>query len=81
MDNKQERRDEIQRKIRELERELTEIDLQDKPLGDWNTEREEQLQKEIETLRLELDVLANANPSITKQVKAKNLQTNSRQSP
>jgi len=58
MDNKQERRDEIQRKIRELKRELTEIDLQDKPLGDWNTEREEQLQKEIESLRLELDKLS-----------------------
>jgi len=58
MVNKQERRDEIQGKIRELERKLTEIDLQDKPLGDWNTEREEQLQKEIETLRLELDKLS-----------------------
>ena len=58
MDNKQERRDEIQRKIRESKRELTEIDLQDKPLGDWNTEREEQLQKEIETLRLGLDKLS-----------------------
>ena len=57
MDNKQERLDEIQRKIRELETELTKIDLQDKPLGDWNTEREQQLQKEIETLRLELDKL------------------------
>ena len=51
MENKQEQRDQIQRKIRELERELTGIDLQ---LGDWNTEREEQLQKEIESLRLEL---------------------------
>ena len=58
MDNKQERRDEIQRKIRELERELTEIDLRDKPLGDWNTEREEQLGKEMEGLRLELDELS-----------------------
>ena len=58
MDNKKERLDEIQRKIRELERELTEIDLQDKPLGDWNTEREEQLRKEIETLQLELDKLS-----------------------
>lgn len=50
--------DEIQRKIRELEKELTEIDLQDKTLGDWNTKREEQLQKEIESLRLELDKLS-----------------------
>jgi len=58
MDNKQERRDEVQRKIRELERELTEIDLPDKPLGDWNTEREEQVEKEIENLRLELDELS-----------------------
>ena len=58
MDNKQERRDEIQRKIRELEGELTEIELQDKPLGDWNTEKEEQLEKEIESLRLELDGLS-----------------------
>ena len=58
MDNRQERRDEIRRKIRELERELTEIDLQDKPLDDWNTEKEEQLQKEIESLRLELDRLS-----------------------
>jgi hypothetical protein len=58
MDNKQERRDEIQRKIRELERELTEIDLQDKPLDDWNTEREEQLEKEIKNLRLGLDELS-----------------------
>ena len=58
MDNRKERRDEIRRKIRELERELTEIDLQDKPLGDWNTGREEQLQKEIENLRLELDKLS-----------------------
>ncbi len=58
MDNKQEQRDEIQRKIRELERESTEIDLQGKPLGDWNTEREEQLQKEIESLELELDNLS-----------------------
>ena len=57
MDNKQERRDEIKRKIRELELKLTEIDLRDKPLGDWNTEKEEQLEKEIETLRLELDKL------------------------
>ena len=57
MDNKQERLDEIQRKIRELETELTKIDLQDKPLGDWNTDREQQLQKEIETLQLELDKL------------------------
>ena len=47
MDNRQEQRDEIRRKIRELERELTEIDLQDKTPGDWNTEREEQIQKEI----------------------------------
>lgn len=58
MDNKQEQRDEIQGRIRELERELTGIDLQ---LGDWNTEREEQLQKEMETLRLELDKLGHAN--------------------
>jgi hypothetical protein len=58
MDNKQERQDEIQRKIRELERELTEMYLQDKPFGDWNTEREEQLEKEIENLRLELDELS-----------------------
>jgi len=58
MDNKQEQRDEIRRKIRELERELTEIDLQDKTLSNWNTEREEQLQKEIESLRLELDKLS-----------------------
>jgi hypothetical protein len=58
MDNKQERRDEIQRKIRELDRELTEIDLQDKPLGDWNTEREEQLEKETDNLRLELHELS-----------------------
>jgi hypothetical protein len=58
MDNKQQRRDEIQRKIGELERELTEIDLQDKPLVDWNTEREEQLEKGIEGLRLELDELS-----------------------
>ena len=58
MDNKQERRDEIKRKIRELELKLTEIDLRDKPLGDWNTEKEEQLEKEIETLRLELDKLS-----------------------
>ena len=58
MDNKQEQRDKIRRKIRELERELTEIDLQDKTLSNWNTEREEQLQKEIESLRLELDKLS-----------------------
>jgi len=58
MDNKQERRDEIQRKIRELERELTEIDLQDKPLDDWNTERDEQLEEEIKNLRLGLDELS-----------------------
>jgi len=57
MENKQEQRDQIQRTIRELETELTGIDLQ---LGDWNTEREEQLQKEIETLRLELDKLGPA---------------------
>ncbi len=57
MNNKQEQRDEIRRKIRELERELTGIDLQDKTLANWNTEREEQLQKEIESLRLELDKL------------------------
>lgn len=57
MENKQEQRDQIQRTIRELETELTGIDLQ---LGDWNTEREEQLQKEIETLRLELDKLGHA---------------------
>jgi chromosome segregation ATPase len=55
MDNKQERRDEIQRKIRELERELTEIDLRD---SGWNTEREQQLEKEIENLRLELEELS-----------------------
>ena len=55
MDSNQEQRDQIQRKIRELDRELTGIDLQ---LGGWNTEREEQLQKEIETLRLELDKLS-----------------------
>ncbi len=58
MDNRQEQRDEIRIKIRELERELTEIDLQDKTRGDWNTEREDQLQKEIESLRLELDKLS-----------------------
>jgi len=58
MDSNQEQRDQIQRKIRELDSELTGIYLQDKPLGDWNTEREEQLQKEIETLRLELDKLS-----------------------
>jgi len=57
MHNKQERLDEIQRRIRELETELTEIHLQEKPLGDWNTEREEQLQREIDTLRLESDRL------------------------
>ncbi|MBI4187385.1 MAG: hypothetical protein HY530_07795 [Chloroflexi bacterium] len=57
MNKRQERREEIRRKIRELERELTDIDLQDKPLGDWNTKREEQLQKEIKGLRLELDKL------------------------
>ena len=57
MNKGQERRDEIRRKIGELERELTEIDLQDKTLPDWNTEREENLQKEIESLRLELDKL------------------------
>ena len=56
--NEQEARDEIRRKIRELEREQTEIDLQDKPLGDWNTEREDQLQKEIDSLRLESDKLS-----------------------
>jgi len=81
MDNKQEQRDEIQRKIRELERELAEIDLQDKPLGDWNTEREEQLQKEIDSLRLELNVVANTTTAKTRQAKARNLQANSRQSP
>jgi len=58
MNKRQERRDEIRRRIRELERELTVIDLQDKTLDDWNTEREEQLQKEIESLRLELDKLS-----------------------
>ena len=58
MDNRQEQQDEIRRKIRESERELTEIDLQDKPLNDWNTERKELLQKEIESLRLELDKLS-----------------------
>ena len=55
MNKRQGRRDEILRKIRELEREQIEIDLQDKTLTDWNPEREEQLQKEIESLRLELD--------------------------
>ncbi len=54
MNKRQEQRDEIRRKIREL----AEIDLQDKPLGDWNTKREEQLQKEIDSLRLELDKLS-----------------------
>jgi len=58
MKERQERRDEIRRKIRELEREQTEIDLQDKTLADWSTEREEQLQKEIESLRLEVDKLS-----------------------
>jgi len=58
MNKRQEQRDEIRRKIRELERELTEIDLQDKPHNDWNTEREDQLQKEIESLGLELDKLS-----------------------
>ncbi len=58
MNKRHERRDEIRRKIRELEREQTEIDLQDKPLGDWNTEREDQLQKEIDSLRLESDKLS-----------------------
>ncbi len=55
MNKRQEQQDEIRRKIRELEREQTEIDLQD---TNWNTEREEQLQKEIESLRLELDKLS-----------------------
>jgi len=58
LDNKQERRDEIQRKIRELQRDLHEVDLQEKPTSDWNTEREEQLQKEIENLQSELDKLS-----------------------
>ena len=58
MDNRQEQRDEIRRKIRELDRELTEIYLQDKPLDDWNTKREEQLQKERASLQLELDKLS-----------------------
>ncbi len=58
MSKRQEQRDEIRRKIRELERGLTEIDLQDKTLGGWNTEKEEQLQKEIESLRLELGKLS-----------------------
>ncbi len=55
MDNRQEQRDEIRREIREKERELTGIDLQD---GDWNTEREEQLQQEIDSLGLELDKIS-----------------------
>lgn len=55
MENKQEQRDQIQRTIRELETELTGIDLQ---LGDWNTERAEQLEKETRNLRLELDELS-----------------------
>ena len=58
MDNKQKRRDEIQRKIRELDGELTKIDIQEKPLSDWNTEREKQLEKESETLQSELDKLS-----------------------
>ena len=58
MNKRQERRDEILRKIRELGREQTEIDLQDKTLTDWNTEREGQLEKEIESLRLELDKIS-----------------------
>lgn len=58
MDNKQERRDEIQRKIRELQRDLTEINLQEKPFSDWNAERQEQLEEEIKTLQLELDKLS-----------------------
>ena len=58
MNKRQERRDEIRRKIRELERKQTEIDLQDKTLADWNIEREEQLEKEIESLRLELDKIS-----------------------
>ncbi len=58
MNKKHEQQDEKRRKFRELERELTEIDLKDKPLNDWNTEREEELQKEIENLRLELDKLS-----------------------
>ena len=58
MNKRQERQDEILRKIRELEREQTEIDLQDRRLTDWNTEREEQLEKEIKSLRLELDKIS-----------------------
>jgi len=58
MNKRQEQQDNIQRKIRELESEQTKVDLQDKALGDWNTEKDDQLQKEIESLRLELDKLS-----------------------
>ncbi len=57
MDNKQEQRDGIERKIRELETEQAKIDIQDKTLADWDTEREDKLQKEIAKLRLELEKL------------------------
>jgi hypothetical protein len=58
MNKKQEQRDEILRKIRELEREQAEIDLQNKTLNDWDTKREDQLQEKIEYLRFKLDNLS-----------------------
>ena len=57
MSNSQEQDEQIWRKKRELEKELADIELQEKPLYDWNTEKEEQIQKEIESLSLKLDKL------------------------
>ena len=59
MPKDQERRDEIRRRIKELERGLAEIDLQDNSLDNWNTEREEQLEEELAGLRLQLDKLGS----------------------
>jgi phage host-nuclease inhibitor protein Gam len=58
MDHEQEQRDKIRRKIGELQTELTRIDLE---AGGWNTEREDQIQKEIQVLRSELDKLGHTN--------------------